>query len=144
MADDLIAYCGLYCGACSFKTAFETRDREHLLRMPAKYDPLKEAPLEGCPGCRRENRCGECALRDCAVARAVDHCGRCGEFPCDKLVRFSADGIPHHAETIGNLKALNAMGEERWLAAQEALWACPCGERFSWYLRECRQGGRLP
>ncbi len=41
MSHELIAYCGLYCGACSFKVAFEEQNREHLMRMPAKYEYLK-------------------------------------------------------------------------------------------------------
>jgi len=139
MSNELIAYCGLYCGACSFKTAYEERDREHLLRMPAKYDRWKEAPLEACPGCRLENRCGKCAIRDCAIEKRVEHCGLCGEFPCGKLLEFGGDGMPHHAEVIANLKALTEMGPERWPAAQKAAWTCACGERFSWYLRECRK-----
>ena len=139
MSHDLIAYCGLYCGACSFKVAHEEQDREHLMRMPEKYDAWKQAPLEACPGCRLENKCGKCAIRDCAVDRGIVHCGLCGDFPCGKLLEFTGDGIPHHAEAIGNLKALKTMGVEEWLEAQKGFWTCACGERYSWYLRECRK-----
>jgi hypothetical protein len=139
MSRDLIAYCGLYCGACSFKVAYEEQDREHLMRMPAKYDAWKQAPLEACPGCRQKNKCGQCAIRDCAVGKGIEHCGLCGDFPCGKLHEFTDDGIPHHAEAIGNLKALNIMGVDQWLVAQKSFWTCACGERYSWYMRECRQ-----
>ena len=33
-----IAYCGLYCGACSFKVAYDENARKHLQNMPSKYD----------------------------------------------------------------------------------------------------------
>jgi hypothetical protein len=139
MSNELIAYCGLYCGACSFKVAFEENNPEHLMRMPAKYDYLKKAPLEGCPGCRLENRCGECAIRDCAIEKNLEYCGLCSDFPCEKLQKFNNDGIPHHAESIGNLNLLKQIGTERWLALQKKHWMCKCGERYSWYVRECRK-----
>ena len=55
-----IAYCGLYCPLCSFVAAAETKDREHLLAMPKRYDHLKQDTLEecGCAGCRDQvDRC---------------------------------------------------------------------------------------
>jgi hypothetical protein len=42
MADSLIAYCGLYCGACSFQVAYETEDRKHIDSMPSRYDKYKK------------------------------------------------------------------------------------------------------
>jgi hypothetical protein len=141
MSNELIAYCGLYCGACSFKVAFEENDREHLMRMPPKYDYLKNAPLEFCPGCRLENKCGECAIRDCAIEKKVAYCSLCDEFPCDKLKRFSTDGIPHHAESIENLKESKTMGSEKLLTTPKAQWMCTCTERYSWYLKRCKKCG---
>jgi len=139
MSNELIAYCGLYCGACSFKVAFEEHNREHLMRMPAKYDHLKHAPLEFCPGCRLENRCGDCAIRDCAIEKNIEYCSLCDDFPCEKLLKFNNDGIPHHAEAIENLKVLKTMGAEQWLAVQKAKWMCTCTARYSWYLKECKK-----
>ena len=139
MPNELIAYCGLYCDACSFKVAFEEQNREHLLRMPEKYDYLKNTPLEWCPGCRLENRCGECAIRDCAIEKRLEYCSLCCDFPCEKLLKFNNDGIPHHAESIENLKALKTMGTEQWLVVQKAKWMCACTARYSWYVQECQK-----
>jgi len=137
MSVELIAYCGLYCGACSFRVAFEEKNRKHVTAMPMKYDYLKNAPLEHCAGCRMDNRCGDCEIKDCAVERNLEYCSLCNDFPCDKLNRFNNDGIPHHAESIGNLNLLKQMGTEKWADLQNEHWKCKCGERFSWYLTEC-------
>lgn len=138
--DSLIACCGLYCGACSFRVAFEEDDRKHLARMPSKYDKYKDAPMDRCEGCRA----GECGhgFTACAASRGVEHCGRCELFPCSRLEEFARDGIPHHAGAIGNLKRIRRVGEQQWLAEQAAAWRCSCGARLSWYLRTCDRCGR--
>ena len=46
----LLAYCGLYCGACSFKVAFQEQNRGHLFAMPQKYAEYKDSELEDCAG----------------------------------------------------------------------------------------------
>ena len=137
----LIGYCGLYCGACSFKVAFDENNREHLIAMPAKYDRHKEAELQFCPGCKQEDKPGECAIRDCARDKNMDHCGHCPGFPCEKLELFCNDGTPHHTDTIRNLQQLRKMGEEMWLAIQAQKWTCPCGAKLSWYMQNCRSCG---
>ncbi len=137
MASELIAYCGLYCGACSFKVAFEEKNKEHVTSMPSYYDRLKDEPVEFCPGCRLENICGECAMRDCAISKEIEHCGQCGDFPCDKVSSFNNDGKPHHGEAINNLNLLRELGEEKWLEHMKDKWTCKCGTRFSWYYQKC-------
>lgn len=141
MASELIAYCGLYCGACSFKVAFEENDRVHLTDMPEHYDRYKNDALEDCPGCRLENKCGQCAIRDCAIGRGLDYCAQCNDFPCERSMGFNNDGRPHHGETISNSELLKEMGEERWLELLKEKWTCGCGARFSWYHNTCTKCG---
>ena len=138
--DSLIACCGLYCGACSFRVAFEENDRKHLIRMPAKYDKFKDAPMDRCDGCLA----GECGhgFTGCAAAHGVEHCGRCGSFPCSRLRDFTRDGIPHHAGVIASLERIRRVGERQWLEEQAAAWRCSCGARLSWYHRTCDRCGR--
>jgi hypothetical protein len=137
---NLLAYCGLYCGACSFKVAAVEQDRKHLAQMPTKYDHLKTQPLEECRGCRADDRCGDCGIKDCARARGVAHCGECGGFPCSLMVQFCSDGIPHHAEVIGNIQRIRQAGPRQWLEENAAAYACRCGKRLSWYVRDCIHG----
>ena len=137
---DLLAYCGLYCGACSFKLTVDDAERAHVMSLPARYDKAKEAELEACPGCRGEaTACAAdpCKIRACARTRGLTHCGLCAEFPCSILSAFANDGVPHHGETLGNLKRLREVREEAWLAEQRERWTCSCGTRRSWYLRDC-------
>ena len=137
MVSELIAYCGLYCGACSFKIAYEENDRVHITRMPKYYDHLKNNPLEFCPGCRLENKCGDCTIRDCGIDKETEYCSLCNNFPCDKLHRFNSDGKPHHEESISNLKLLKEIGEKKWLELMREKWTCKCGSGYSWYYVKC-------
>lgn len=140
---ELIAYCGLYCDACSFRRSATDKNPEHVLSMPPRYDKHKAEPLSvDCPGCKRENLCGQCKMRDCAQARQLSHCGLCEEFPCAELIRFNNDGAPHHSAAIDNLRLLREVGEERWLEIQRQRWTCGCGRRLSWYVSECQHCGK--
>jgi hypothetical protein len=134
---NLLAYCGLYCGACSFRVAALEQERKHLTAMPAKYDHLKDHPLEECRDCRIDDFCGDCAIKKCARAKNIDHCGECGEFPCDRIVKFSSDGVPHHAKVIDSIRRIREIGSRRWLDESEKAFACRCGKRLSWYVKDC-------
>ncbi len=137
MASELIAYCGLYCGACSFRLAAEENNRAHLRAMPADYDQFKEQPLEFCPGCRLENNCGPCGIRDCAVEKGLAYCSQCDQFPCKRMEAFHSDGKPHHEEVLANLNLLKDMGEAGWLDNMKKKWTCRCGAKKSWYYDSC-------
>ncbi|NLT57872.1 MAG: DUF3795 domain-containing protein [Clostridiales bacterium] len=137
-----LAYCGIYCPVCSFRVACETGDRAHLLGMPAKYDPFKEGDLADCrcEGCKQDASCGPCAIKDCAQDRDLAHCGDCGDFPCEVLLAFQHDGIPHHFEAVQNLHQIRDGGIDRWLAEAARRAVCNvCGGRRSFYHR-CRHG----
>ena len=138
MSKELIAYCGLYCGACSFKLAYDENDKEHINHMPVKYEKFRNIPLEFCPGCKLENKCGDCAIRNCAVSKNLNNCSQCNEFPCEKIKIFNNDGIPHHGEAIENLKLFKKIGEEKWLDFMSKKWTCNCGSKISWYYRSCK------
>ena len=139
---DLIGYCGLYCGACSFKVAHDENERGHLLCMPSHFDKYKDMPLQPCPGCKLDRHGSDCKIRDCAKSRELSHCGLCTDFPCDIITAFNNDGLPHHAEVIENLTMLRDSGEEQWLRVQEQKWRCPCGAKLSWYVEECLSCGK--
>lgn len=131
-----LAYCGLYCQACSFKVAYEEQDRNHLRAMPAEFDRHKEEPLKPCIGCRNDPD-SSCEIAKCARERSLLHCGDCPVFPCERITEFTSDGIPHHAEAMANLERIKQIGELSWLVEQEARYRCSCGSRYSWYLQTC-------
>ena len=105
--------------------------------MPEKYDKFKNKPLEFCPGCRLENQCGKCDIKDCAEEKKIPYCSQCNQFPCKKIVEFNNDGIPHHSKSMKNLKSIEKMGAKEWLEVQSKEWSCECGTKFSWYLKNC-------
>ena len=53
---DLVAYCGLYCGAC----------RQYL--------------REKCNGCRENDKATWCKVRSCGMTKAIATCADCDEF----------------------------------------------------------------
>lgn len=53
--ENLVSYCGLYCGACP----------SHL--------------KEKCPGCHENTRATWCKVRSCCLANSHDSCGNCRE-----------------------------------------------------------------
>jgi hypothetical protein len=66
----LVAYCGLYCGAC----------RRYL--------------KGGCPGCHENEKASWCKIRSCCKDDNYLTCAECKEFPepndCDKFNNFMA------------------------------------------------------
>jgi len=67
---NLIAYCGLYCGAC------------------------KKYLQEKCPGCLENNRASWCKVRTCCIEHSYSSCADCQSFEnlkeCKKLNNFIA------------------------------------------------------
>jgi len=70
---NLVAYCGLYCSACSFKVAYDENDKRHILEMPAHYDQYKDKPLQFCPGCKLDEQGSKCEIRNCAKNKGLNH-----------------------------------------------------------------------
>lgn len=137
--ENLLAYCGIYCGQCSFKVAFETNNRAHLLAKPAKYNDMKQAPLEACfcEGCKGENICGDCQIKDCASAKGYLSCADCENFPCTLIDNFAKDGIPHHSWGVENLHIIREKGVHKWFENFQNKLTCNCGGQFSWYYKQC-------
>ena len=67
---NLVAFCGLYCGAC----------RKYL--------------AEKCPGCRENEKASWCGVRACCLERGYAGCADCPDFPevreCGKFNNFIA------------------------------------------------------
>ena len=141
---DLLAACGLYCGACYHYRA-TCPEGERLLSEEARGG----RPVEGfgCRGCRSEllyvhPGCRECEIRACADSRGLQHCGECDEAPCERLAAFQTDGRKHHLDIVENLRALKDRGQDEWLQAQALRWQCStCGAAFSWHESTCHVCG---
>jgi hypothetical protein len=137
---NLLAACGLYCGACyHYRASFP--EGRHLLEEAA----YRGRSLEGytCRGCRSDTLyihpgCARCQIRVCAEERGILHCGLCEAFPCARLSAFQGDGRVHHIPALEQLADIRRKGIGQWLAEQAGLWTCTCGMPFSWYETVCR------
>ena len=64
MDNRMKAYCGTYCGVCTFKEAVH---------------------CPGCQACAGRPFWGECSMALCCIDKGLEHCGHCGELPCETL-----------------------------------------------------------
>ena len=102
---DMVAYCGLYCGAC------------------------KRYLVGKCPGCRENQKASWCKLRICCIENGYGSCADCEEFEdpmaCRKFNNFMSKlfsfifrsnraaciqqirevGIEAHADRMSEMKA---------------------------------------
>ncbi len=72
----MTAYCGTYCGVCSWRES------------------------TGCKGCRAnagEMFWGQCGKAACCIGQGLEHCGQCPRLPCQKLRDLFSD--PEHGDT---------------------------------------------
>lgn len=97
----LVAYCGLYCGACT-----------RYLR-------------EKCPGCHENNKATWCKVRSCCVNNNYSSCAECKEFPdpndCKMFNNFMSKMFAfifrsNRAACIKQIKDLGIQGHAEMMA----------------------------
>jgi hypothetical protein len=107
--------------------------------MPSKYfERLSAQDLSAfsCPGCKGDNICGDCKMKECGIEKGLKSCAECSTFPCEDLAAFARDGIPHHAWAFENLIKIRESGAEIWYKDFKRNLNCAaCGERLSWYYK---------
>ena len=98
----LVAYCGLYCGACS------------------KY------LSEKCPGCHENAKATWCGIRTCCMEKGYDSCADCTVFSdpmkCGKYNNLISRVIgfvlrSNRAACIAQIRELGIMGHAEAMAA---------------------------
>lgn len=119
--------CGLFCGTCQ---AYPTY-------------------CHGCLSDKVAAPCVQCShgFRDCAQEHHVTRCYECSQFPCERLAKFAHEhyqnGICHHEHILEDLRLMQQIGVEAWVAQQTAAHTCPqCGELIYWFEGDnhiCRQ-----
>lgn len=144
--EKLIAPCGLYCGACSIRLAGKRRDQQLLAQIAEvltiqQGQPIKVEDL-ACDGCLSSDVvaivCRNCELRACALNKGIRHCSECSDSPCQPLVDFSKDGLPHHAEVLDSIQCQRKSGLDSWAEEQRKRWRCPaCSGDIDWYAGQC-------
>jgi hypothetical protein len=144
---ELVAVCGLYCGACSIYRATQDNNKEKLEEFAhglsgktGKTFTLDDVRCDGClVNGRLDLWCRNCQIRVCEKLQSGKvRCSDCDEFPCTRLTNFRDDGMRHHSEITDNLEQLQQKGIEAWAAYEEQRWTCPeCKTRLSWYDAGC-------
>jgi len=101
---ELVAYCGIYCGAC-------------------------KSYLNGkCVGCHENSRAGWSKVRSCCMEKRIKSCADCGEFPdpraCKKFNNFISKlfGLilkSDRAACIAQIKQLGLDGHAKVMSAMK-------------------------
>jgi hypothetical protein len=150
--ENLVAACGLYCGACEIYRAEhdgnQVKTEEIMAGLSARTGSnytLEDMKCDGClAGGNLNLWCRKCAIRDCAKEKQGESiCSPdCADFPCSKLTDFSNDGMTHHKEIIENCRRLHKVGLNKHAVQEEKRWHCPeCKQPMSWYDKTCRKCG---
>lgn len=144
--ENLVAVCGLYCGACPMYTATQSKDEEEIKALLKQFSSgpmtLKKEDIL-CDGCIGGDRvasfCRDCPMRACPNDKQdVIRCSDCQEFPCSRITDFNNDGMPHHGEVLNNLRQIKKMGIQKWAKYDEERWQCPkCKSPMTWYDSKC-------
>ncbi len=101
---DLVAYCGLYCGAC----------RSYL--------------GERCEGCHENRKATWCGVRSCCIERGLSSCAACTQFSeprdCKKFDNFIAKLFAlilrsDRPACIAQVRRLGLEGHARAMAAEK-------------------------
>ena len=97
---DLIAFCGLDCGACEARAATVNGDdalREKVAKLWSELNGVTITPeMINCEGCRtggaKTPYCESlCPIRQCALGKGAETCGSCVEMDgCEKLAMITA------------------------------------------------------
>lgn len=98
----LVAYCGLYCGAC------------------------KQYLKEKCPGCHLNEKAAWCKIRSCSIEKGILNCAECDEYSnpkaCKKFDNFISRvfGLifrSDRAACIAQIKEIGIDGHVKKMAA---------------------------
>lgn len=130
---NLVGYCGLYCGACGIyqgkiKQAVEnlrkiisTYGFDKITSELAKWEPAfqhyteYEKVLNGfvkifgdCPACIKGGGDPNCAVRECCKQKTYTTCAQCTEMEtCEKLQRYGS-------RALEGLRKIKTIGIDKW------------------------------
>jgi hypothetical protein len=150
--ENLIAACGLYCGACEMYRAVQDNNQQKCEALLKQFNSrggnftLDDITCDGCLGGGKLTPwCRECGMRNCAKHKNGEtRCTpECPDFPCAQLTGFSTDQMTHHHEVLDNLDCLHKVGIKKHAEQEEKRWLCPeCKTHLSWYDTKCPKCGK--
>lgn len=147
---DLMAPCGLYCGACGVYIATRDNNEKFKTIMGNLYGTKPEETV--CLGCMQAESaqtiygyCKSCAIRNCVRAKGFYSCHQCTDWPCSMIENFSlATGrrvmnntIPIWREKVAKLG--DEKGSIEWARSECERYHCPsCGYPLFRGAQQCR------
>ncbi len=148
---ELMAPCGLYCGACGIYIAHRDGNEKFRAVMGNLYGTKPEETA--CAGCMQADPprclygyCRSCTIRECVRAKGLYSCHQCTAWPCDMIERFPlATGLRVMKRAIPLWRAKVAeLGDEagsvEWARAECERYHCPqCGYPLFRGAQRCRQ-----
>lgn len=151
---ELMAPCGLYCGACGVYIATRDNNQKFKTVMGNLYGTKPEDTA--CLGCMQSDPpkklygyCSMCSIRDCVKSKGYYSCHQCQDWPCDQIKNFGfATGRKVMLQTIPLWRAKVAeLGDEEGsveLARMVcARYHCPaCGQPLFRGAQRCRACGK--
>jgi ribosomal protein S18 acetylase RimI-like enzyme len=139
-AQNLVAFCGLFCGDCAGYSGAIADAARSLLAVLERYRFERtagslfqtelpdygelERALRFMSGLRCEAVCRErverCAIAQCCLDRGLQGCHECDRFrTCDTLAAL--EGL-HGDACVRNLEAIRRVGPEEWAAGERRYW----------------------
>jgi len=147
---DLMAPCGLYCGACGVYIATRDKNEKFQMVMGNLYGTKPEETV--CLGCMQPDPsptiygyCKSCSIRNCVKSRGFYSCHQCLDWPCDMIKDFAlATGrrvmqntIPIWREKVVQLG--DEKGSVEWARSVCERYHCPsCGKPLFRGAQRCR------
>jgi hypothetical protein len=147
---DLMAPCGLYCGACGVYLAKRDGNEKFRALLGNLYGTKPEETVcDGCmqtdPGKKLYSYCRVCGIRSCVLGKGFYSCHQCKEWPCKQIENFPlATGarVMQRAIPLWRAKvaeAGDAAGSVAWARAECERYHCPeCGKPLFRGAQSCR------
>ncbi|MGD0021764.1 MAG: DUF3795 domain-containing protein [Smithellaceae bacterium] len=147
---NLMAPCGLYCGACGVYIATRDKNEKFKQVMGNLYGTKPEETV--CLGCMQPEPpkeiygyCKTCSIRNCVRSKGFYSCHQCTDWPCDMIENFGfAAGrrVMKYSIPVWREK-VSLFGDEKggveWARSVCERYHCPsCGQPLFRGAQRCR------